>query len=95
MSDAELPRARNVRVLLGLPVEVAVELGATVMPLSELLRLGPGSVIELLNRVDEPLQMFINGRKIGEGEAVVVKDSFALRVQAVLSRAERIEQLST
>ena len=94
MSEAEMPYARNVGVVLGLPVEIAVELGAAVMTLGELLRLGPGSVIELLNRIDEPLQMFINGKKIGEGEVVMVRDSFALRVQAVLSRRERIEQLN-
>lgn len=89
-----MPDASNVEVLIGLPVEIAVELGATVMTLGELLRLGPGSVIELLNRIDEPLQMFIHGKKIGEGEVVTVRDSFALRVQAVLGRRERIEQLN-
>ncbi|MBI3328522.1 MAG: flagellar motor switch protein FliM [Nitrospinae bacterium] len=95
MSDADLPRARKVGVLLGLPVEIVVELGATVMTLGDLLRLGPGSTIELGNKVDEPLQMLINGKKIGEGEAMMVRQSFALRIQAVLNRAERLQQLGT
>jgi flagellar motor switch protein FliN len=94
MGDVELPRARNAEVLLGLPVEVAVQLGATEMDLGELLRLGPGSVIELGNKVGEPLQVLINGRKIGEGEAVVVKRRFGVRMLSVLSRADRIQQLS-
>ncbi len=93
MSDANPPRTRNVGVLLGLPVEITVELGTTVMTLDELLRLGPGSILELDRKVDEPLQLLVNGKQIGAGEAVMVKQSFALRVHHVLSRAERLQQL--
>jgi flagellar motor switch protein FliN len=94
MGDFERPRIRNVGVLLQLPVEVAVELGSTEMSLGELLRLGPGSVIELGSKVDEPLQVIVNGKKIGEGEAVMVKRHFGIRMLSVLSRADHVQQLS-
>jgi flagellar motor switch protein FliN/FliY len=94
MGDATLPRGRNVGVLLGLPVELAVQIGATQMTMGELLRLGPGSVIELTSKVGDPLEVLINGKKIGEGEAVVMKRRFGIRMLSVLSRADRIQQLS-
>lgn len=95
MSDEDLPQARNVEVLLELPVELGVQLGATVMALGELLRLGPGSIIELRNKVGEPLPLLINGRKIGEGEVVMVSRRFGLRMMTLLSRAERLQQLGS
>ncbi len=94
MGDVERPRIRNVGVLLQLPVELAVELGSTEMSLGELLRLGPGSVIELGSRVGEPLQVIVNGKKIGEGEAVMLKRHFGIRMLSVLSRADRTQQLN-
>jgi flagellar motor switch protein FliN/FliY len=94
MSTVERPHARNVGVLLELPVEVAVELGTTEMDLGELLRLGPGSVIELGRKVGEPLQVTVNGKPIGHGEAVVLKRRFGVRVLAIVNRADRLRHLS-
>jgi len=94
VSDPERPHTRNVEVLLGLPVEVAVELGTTEIALGELLRMGPGSVIELAEKVGEPLQVKINGKKIGEAEAVVLKRRFGARMVSILNRADRLQQLS-
>ena len=94
MNEAERSRARNVGVLLELPVEVAVELGSTLIELGEFLRLGPGSVIELNSKVGDPLQVNVNGKNIGECEVVVVKRRFGVRMMSVLSRADRIQRLS-
>jgi flagellar motor switch protein FliN/FliY len=94
MGDVERPRIRNVGVLLQLPVEVAVELGSTEMSLGELLRLGPGSIIELCSKVGDPLQVIVNGKKIGQAEAVMRKRHFGIRMLSVLSREDRIQQLS-
>lgn len=94
MSHNQRLHGRNVDVLLGLPVEVAVELGATEMELGELLRLGPGSVIELSNKVGEPLHVKVNGKNIGEGEAVVLKRRFSVRMLSILNRADRLQQLT-
>ena len=91
--DAALPPTRNIEVLLGLEVELALQLGRTVMALGDLLRLGPGSLIELSNKIGDPLAVFVNGRKIGEAEAVKVRQRFGVRILALLSRAERLQHL--
>ncbi len=80
--------------LLRTDTEVAVELGSTEIRLGELLRLGPGSIIELGSKVGDPLQVIVNGKKIGEAEAVMLKRHFGIRMLSVLSREDRIQQLS-
>jgi flagellar motor switch protein FliN/FliY len=95
MGDTERRQTtRNIEVLLGLPVEVAVELGAAEMGLGELLRLGPGSVIELSSKVGEPLRVKVNNKEIGTGEAVVIKRRFGIRMLSIINCADRLQQLS-
>ena len=64
----------NIDTILRIPVVVQVVLGSTVMPLSNLLRLGRGAVIPLDHRVGEPVDVVVNGRVIARGEIVVVED---------------------
>ena len=94
MSDVERRHTRNVEMLLGLPIDVAVELGSAEINLGELLRLGPGSVIELGSKVGDPLRVKVNGKEIGAGEAVVLKRRFGIRMLSILSSADRLQQLS-
>jgi flagellar motor switch protein FliN/FliY len=90
----ERQHTRNVEALLGLPIEVAVELGSAEMELGELLRLGPGSIVELGSKVGEPLRVKVNGKEIGAGEAVVIKRRFGIRMLSILNSGDRLQQLS-
>lgn len=91
MSDTERRHTRNIEVLLGLPIEVAVELGSAEVELGELLRLGPGSVIELGSKVGDPLRVKVNGKEIGTGEAVMVKRRFGIRMASIVNSADRLQ----
>jgi len=93
MHAGERSRAHNLEVLLGLPVEVSVLLGDTMMAVQDLLRLGPGSIIELRTKVADPLQVYIDDKKIGEGHPVMLQQHFGLRLMSVLSPAERLQHL--
>jgi flagellar motor switch protein FliN/FliY len=44
------------------------------------LRLRPGSVIELNRLVNEPVELIVNNRTVAYGEVVVVHENFGLRV---------------
>ncbi|MFT5141880.1 MAG: flagellar motor switch protein FliN/FliY [Rhodothermales bacterium] len=78
-------------LLAGVELEVTVELGRRRMPLSEILRLTSGSVLELEKLVGEPLQVFANNRLIAEGEAVVIDEQFGVRITALAARgAEKL-----
>lgn len=84
---------RNLQMILDIPLRVTVELGRTKMPVSELLNLGQGSVIELAKLAGEPMEVFVNDKLIARGEAVVVNEKFGVRLTDIISTKERVEQL--
>lgn len=84
---------RNLNLILDIPLRVTVELGRTKMPVSELLNLTQGSVIELSKLAGEPMEVLVNDKLIARGEAVVVNEKFGVRLTDIISPAERVEQL--
>ena len=84
---------RNIEMLLDVDLEVMVELGHKTMLVKEILKLGKGSVVELDKAAGEPLGMFVNGRKLAEGEVVVVDDRFGIRITQLAGASERIKSL--
>jgi flagellar motor switch protein FliN/FliY len=76
------PRAdkHNFELLSEVKLEVSVELGRRRLPLSDVLQLTSGSVIELEKLVGEPLSLYANGRFVAEGEAVVIDEKFGIRI---------------
>lgn len=94
-SSQELPahKDRNLNLILDIPLKVSVELGRTKMPVSELLNLTQGSVIELSKLAGEPMEVYVNDKLIARGEAVVVNEKFGVRLTDIISPAERVEQL--
>jgi flagellar motor switch protein FliN/FliY len=57
------------------------------------LSLNQGSVVELDRTAGEPLDVYVNGTLIAQGEVVVVNDRFGVRLTDVVSPAERIKRL--
>ncbi len=84
---------RNLNLILDIPLKVTVELGRTRMPVSELLNLTQGSVIELSKLAGEPMEVLVNDKLIARGEAVVVNEKFGVRLTDIISPTERVEQL--
>jgi flagellar motor switch protein FliN/FliY len=76
-SNGELDR------ILQLQVPVIVRLAGRKLALSEVMRLGQGSIIEFFKRSDEPLELLINNRVIALGEAVKVGENFGLRITQI------------
>lgn len=83
----------DLSLLMDVPLQVTVELGRTRMTIENLLRLNQGSVVELNQLIGEPLNILVNNKLMAHGEAVVVKDKFAIRVLDVISPEGRIENL--
>jgi len=63
------------------------------LTIENLLRLNQGSVVELNQLIGEPLNILVNNKLMAHGEAVVVKDKFAIRILDVVSPERRIESL--
>jgi flagellar motor switch protein FliN len=80
----------NIDLLLGVNLQVAVEIGRTNLPIRDVLALTPGSIIELDKLAGEKVDILINGRPIAQGEVVVVDENFGVRITDVVSRQARL-----
>ena len=69
--------------ILNLEVPVIVRLAERKLNLSEVMRLGNGAIIEFFKSNDEPLELLINNKVIGLGEAVKVGENFGLRLTQI------------
>ncbi len=69
--------------ILHLKVPVIVKLAERKLSLSEVMRLGAGAIIEFAKGSEEPLELLVNNKMIGVGEAVKVGENFGLRVTQV------------
>ncbi len=86
-SSSELQR------ILKLEVPVIVKLAERKLLLSEVMRLGVGAIIEFVKSNDEPLQLLINNKPIGVGEAVKVGENFGLRITQIGDVKQIIQSL--
>jgi flagellar motor switch protein FliN/FliY len=70
--------------VMDVPVELTIELGRKTTKIGEVLRLGPGSILELNKANGEPLDVYVNNRLIARGEAVVVGERYGIRLTEVV-----------
>ena len=84
----------NLDLLLDIELPVMVRMGQTEMQLGELLKLTPGSILELNRAADAPVELLVNSKVIAKGEVVVVDGNFAFRITEIESAAARIRSLA-
>lgn len=83
----------NINFILDLPIEITVELGNTRMRISELLKLGQGSIIELSKDAGTSFDILANKKMIAKGEVVIVNEKYGVRLTEVINPFERVENL--
>ena len=74
--------------LCQVPVRVWAELGRALLSLAEVVALGIGAVVELDRRLEDPLDLYVNGLRLGHGELEIVDEEWAVRVDAVTGLGE-------
>ncbi|WP_320173724.1 flagellar motor switch protein FliN [Maridesulfovibrio sp.] len=97
-NEAKNPRhdgsRRDLDFILDIPLDVSAELGRAKMLINELLQLGTGSVVELTKLAGEPLEIYVNGKLVARGEAVVINEKFGIRLTDIISPIERVKHLA-
>ncbi|TIH14663.1 flagellar motor switch protein FliN [Marinifilum sp. JC120] len=97
-NEAKNPRhdgsRRDLDFILDIPLDVSAELGRSRMLINELLQLGTGSVVELTKLAGEPLEIYVNGKLVARGEAVVINEKFGIRLTDIISPIERVKHLA-
>ena len=84
---------RNIDMLLDVDLEAVVELGRKRIPIKDVLQLGRGSIIELDKTAGEPLDIYVNNKKLAEGEVVVVDERFGIRITHLIDPKQRLQNL--
>ena len=74
-SDSETVNrgAADLEAVFDVPVQVSAVLGRAHMEVGNLLKLGPGAVLELDRKVGEAIDIYVNNRLIARGEVVLVE----------------------
>ena len=84
---------RKLDLLLDLPLPVSIELGRTNLMIRDILELQRGSVVEFEKLASEPVDILINGKKMAEGEVVVIEKHFGIRITNLMDAADRVKNL--
>src|SRR5437868_1625210 len=80
--------AADLEAVFDVPVQVSAVLGRSKMDVGELLKLGPGTVLELDRRVGEAIDIYVNNRLVARGEVVLVEDKLGVTMTEIL-KADR------
>ena len=94
LAGATAGAGTDIDLIMDVPVQLTVELGRTRLTIKNLLQLGQGSVVELDGLAGEPMDIFVNGYLIAQGEVVVVEDKYGIRLTDIITPSERINRLS-
>jgi flagellar motor switch protein FliN/FliY len=76
--------AADLEAVFDVPVQVSAVLGRARMEVGELLRMGPGAVLELDRKVGEAIDIYVNNRLVARGEVVLVEDKLGVTMTEIV-----------
>ncbi|MGY8668162.1 flagellar motor switch protein FliN [Bradyrhizobium sp. UFLA05-109] len=76
--------AADLEAVFDVPVQVSAVLGRSKMDVADLLKLGPGTVLELDRRVGEAIDIYVNNRLVARGEVVLVEDKLGVTMTEII-----------
>lgn len=85
--------SKNLQLLFDIKLKLSVRLGTKNFLLKDILRWDIGEIIELEQMVNEPLDILVNGVKIGEGEAVIVEGRFGLKIKSIGDESAKLSHI--
>lgn len=80
--------AADLEAVFDVPVQVSAVLGRAKMDVGNLLKLGPGTVLELDRKVGEAIDIYVNNRLVARGEVVLVEDKLGVTMTEII-KAEK------
>jgi flagellar motor switch protein FliN/FliY len=85
---------RDIEMLMDLRLPITIELGRTALFIKDILKLAPGSIIELNKLSGDPVDIYVNEKKFAEGEVVVIDENFGVRITELIKPEDRLRKLS-
>jgi flagellar motor switch protein FliN/FliY len=77
-------------MLRDISLNVKIELGHTQMYIEDILKLSPGSVVELEKLAGDPVDILVNDRLVAKGEVLILNDNFCVRIGEIITPEERL-----
>ncbi|MDX9910864.1 MAG: flagellar motor switch protein FliN [Phycisphaerales bacterium] len=77
----------SIDLLSDVALDVMIELGRTRMLIEDVLRLGDGAVVELDKVAGDPVDIYVNERRVARGEVLVLNDNFCVRISEILDNS--------
>jgi flagellar motor switch protein FliN/FliY len=87
-ADTVTKGAADLEAVFDVPVQVSAVLGRSRMDVGQLLKLGPGTVLELDRKVGEAIDIYVNDRLVARGEVVLVEEKLGVTMTEII-KAER------
>ncbi len=75
----------NLGLVMGVDMNVTVEIGRTKKQVKEILALRQGSIVELDKQAGDPVDIIVNGKLIARGDVVVIDENFGVRITEIVS----------
>jgi flagellar motor switch protein FliN len=91
--NSEAAFGPSIELLLDVELEATLRFGCRELPLSEILELGAGDVVELDRHVTDPVDLIVGDKIVARGEVVLVNGNFGLRVTEVAAPRKRLETI--
>ncbi len=89
MNDGEEERtAAELAPVFDVPVNISAVLGKAHVSVAQLLKLGPGSILELDRKVGEAIDIYVNNRLVARGEVVVVEERLGVTMTEIIKDGE-------
>ena len=82
--DLNADQNDNLKLLMGVPLDVTVEIGSTRKKVKDVLDFTQGTIIELERQAGAPVDVIVNGHLIARGDVVVIDDNFAVRITEII-----------
>ena|SRR5688572_2832414 len=76
--------AHDLEAVFDVPVTVSAVLGKSGMEVSQLLKLGKGTIVELDRKVGEAIDIYVNDRLVARGEVVLVEDRLGVTMTEII-----------
>ena len=93
--DMDNEELKNLKLLLDVKLNLRVRIGSKKMLLKDVLSMDIGSIVELNQLANEPLEVLIDDKKIAEGEVVIVDGNFGIQITSIGTKKERMHALNS
>jgi flagellar motor switch protein FliN len=80
---------KEMSLVMDIELPISIELGRTNMLIRDIVKLAPGSVVELDKLSGEPVDLYVNSKRFARGEVVVIEENFAVRITELINPEER------